>query len=417
MRRVSRFLAAMAAGLLAVTSAQPAAATPHPRSGEWWFSAWGIESDVWPVTKGAGITVAVLDTGVNAALPELSGAVLKGGDSTGEKTDGRKDLDQRDDGHGTGMAALIAGRGGGRSGFVGIAPEVKILPIHDAVRFGDKNGAFESFAAGIRFAVDHGAKVINFSQGVTSETMKDHCDPGVQDAITYAIDHDAVVVASAGNNGDTSNWAELPASCPGVVAVGAFNPALQAWSGTQRQPYVAVAAPGDGVPVIGKHGQYYPDGSGTSASAALTSGAIALIRAANPHMPARTVVQRLIATARPLGKARWNDQTGYGAIQITAAMNPSRYPVAANSPNPVYAVFDKWRMSGDGTPPASNRSASPQTQDRDGGRTSALPFVIGGVTFLLIVVVLIIILISRRRRFLREPRAMGQTPLSESRRR
>jgi hypothetical protein len=82
--------------LLAVLApVRPAAATPHPLSGEWWFSVWGIESDVWPVTKGAGVTVAVLDTGVNAALPELSGAVLKGEDSTGGKTDGRKDLDER----------------------------------------------------------------------------------------------------------------------------------------------------------------------------------------------------------------------------------------------------------------------------------------------------------------------------------
>src|SRR5262249_22430653 len=151
---------------------------------------------------GKGVTVAVLDTGVDAAVPELSGVVSKGGDTTGAKTDGRKDLDDRDGGHGTGMAAFIAGQGGGRCGFVGIAPEARILPVHSNVRFGDKNNAFESYAAGIRFAVDHGAKVINLSQGVTSESMKNHCDPGLQDAIGYAVDHDAVIVASAGNTGN-----------------------------------------------------------------------------------------------------------------------------------------------------------------------------------------------------------------------
>ena len=395
MRHIARALAGVAAALLAVAPVQPAAAVTHPRSDEWWFSAWGVESDVWPVTKGAGVTVAVLDTGVNAALPEFSGAVLKGGDSTGEKSDGRKDLDEEKHGHGTGMAALIAARGGGSSGFVGIAPEAKILPVHDSVKFGDKNNAFDSFAVSIRFAVDHGAKVINISQGVNSDAMDEHCDPDVQDAIAYAIDHDVVVVASSGDSGNTSNWPELPGSCAGVLAVGGFGPDLRAWGGTQRQPYVAVAAPGDHIPLIGRNDQFYPNTWGTSASAALTSGAVALIRAANPHMPARTVVQRLIATAKPLGKGKWNDKTGYGAIQITAAMNPSRYPVASGAPNPVYASFDKWRASQTGTPPRP--SPSLQAQDQGEHKTSILPFVIGGVV-LVVVVGLAFLLISRRRR-------------------
>ena len=394
---ISRVLAGVAAVLLAVMAMRPAVAAPRPLSGEWWFSVWGIESDVWPQAMGGGVTVAVLDTGVNAALPELSGVVLEGGDSTGRKSDGRKDLDPRNGGHGTGMAALIAGQGGGTTGFVGIAPKAKILPVHDASEFGDKNGQFEALAAGIRFAVDHGAKVISISQGVTSETMDNHCESGVQDAIAYAIDHDAVVVASAGNTGNTSNWTELPASCPGVLAVGAIDPSLRPWHGTQRQPYVAVAAPGDGVPLVGKRGELFPNSWGTSISAALTSGAVALIRSRNPHMPARTVVQRLIATAHPLGKSRWNNQTGYGAIQITAAIDPSRHPVAASAPNPVYARFDKWRASRHGTPPTPSPSAPLQAQDRDKHKTSALPYAIAG-SALVVVMTLAIVLIARRRR-------------------
>lgn len=400
--RYGRLIGAAAAVLLASAPLQPADATPSPLRGEWWFSAWGIQSDVWPVTKGSGVTVALLDTGVNAALPELSGAVVKGGDSTGENTDGRRDLDDRNGGHGTAMAALIAGQGRGRSGYVGIAPDVKILPIHDSVRFGDKNNAFESYATGLRFAVDHGAKVANFSQGITSETMKNHCEPGLQDAIAYAIDHDVVVVASSGDTGDSTNWTELPGSCAGVLAVGGFGPDLRAWAGTQRQPYVAVAAPGDGIPAIGKNAELDPDSSGTSSAAALTSGAIALIRAANPRMPARTVVQRLIATAHPLGKAPWNDRTGYGAIQITAAMNPRRYPVAADAPNPVYASFDKWRAS---QAPVSTRSPSSQAQDQGRRKSPPLLFVLGGVA-LLIVVILSIVHVSRRRR----PSRANRTP-------
>jgi type VII secretion-associated serine protease mycosin len=338
------------------------------------------------------VTVAVLDTGVNAALPELAGVVVEGEDSTGEKTDGRRDLDQRDGGHGTEMAALIAGQGGGRTDFVGIAPEAKILPIHDTSRLGDQNGAYESYARAIRFAADHGAEVINMSQGVTSASLDGHCDSGVQDAIAYAADRDVVIVASSGNTGSTSNWPELPGSCAGVLAVGAIDPALRPWKGTQRQPYVAVAAPGTKIPTVGKKGELFPDGRGTSASAALTSGAVALIRSRNPRMSARTVVQRLIATARPLGASRWNEQTGYGAIQITSAMNPERYPVPGTSPNPVYAALDKWRSTRYGTPVPS----VPATQRKSrAGSGSAVPYILG-VLGGLVVVALSSALIARR---------------------
>ncbi|GAB2865108.1 type VII secretion-associated serine protease mycosin [Actinoallomurus bryophytorum] len=408
MKRGGHLLAAALTLLSVVMPVRAEATTPHPRSTEWWFSVWGIESDVWPVTKGAGVTVAVLDTGVNAALPELSGVVLKGEDSTGGKTDGRRDLDDREGGHGTAMAAMIAGQGGGTTDFVGIAPEAKILPIHDAGRLGDKNGLFESYAEGIHFATDHGAKVINFSQGVTSATMDGHCEPGIQSAIAYAVDHDVVVVASAGNTGNTTNWPELPGSCAGVLTVGAIDPALRPWKGTQRQPYVAVAAPGDRIPSIGKKGELYRDGRGTSASAALTSGAVALIRSSNPHMPARTVVQRLIATARPSGGSRWNDQTGYGAIQITSAMNPKRYPVSADAPNPVYAALDKWRAAQRGS--VVRPQPSPQAQKRDTSGSS-FPLALGGA----VLIALTALVVVYRRRSRRSPPAMADEPMNEYR--
>lgn len=403
------YLLAIAVALLAVTTpARPAAATPHPRPGEWWFSVWGIERDVWPATKGAGVTVAVLDTGVNATLPELSGVVLKGEDSTGGKTDGRKDLDDREDGHGTGMAALIAGQGGGRTGFVGIAPAAKILPIHDTARLGDKYGLYEAYARGIRFATDHGAKVINFSQGVTSATMEEHCEPDVQNAIAYAADHDVVVVASAGNTGNTTNWPELPASCAGVLTVGAIGPTLRPWKATQRQPYVAVSAPGDKIPTVGKKGELFTDGAGTSASAALTSGAIALIRSRNPRMSARMVVQRIIATAKPLDGSQWNSRTGYGAIQITSAMNPKRYPVPTNAANPVYAGLDKWRAR-NGSPVRTQ--PSPQVAKRNPS-APILPLALGGAA--LIVLAAFVVVVISRRRSRRAPRTAGE-PMNEYR--
>lgn len=340
MRHTVRLFAGFAA-LCLLTTGPTASAEPQPRVDEWWFSAWGVQKAVWPLSRGAGITVAVLDSGVNASVPELSGAVLKGSDTTGEKSDGRKDFDVEKDGHGTAMAALIAAQGGGRSGFMGIAPEAKILPVHVTNKLGDV-GFFQALADGIRFAVDHGAKVINMSQGETSATLPDHCDPGVEDAVAYAVRHDVVLVASAGNTGNTTNWPELPASCPGVLAVGAIDGMLRPWNGTQRQPYVAVAGPGYGIGWVGRSGNYHPNSWGTSAASALTAGAVALIRSRNPQMPASTVVQRLIATAHHTGSSGWSNQTGHGPIQISSAMNIERYPVSPNAPNPVYDAFRKW---------------------------------------------------------------------------
>jgi membrane-anchored mycosin MYCP len=177
-------------------------------------------------------------------------------------------------------------------------------------------------------------------------------------------------VASAGNTGNTTNWPELPASCAGVLTVGAIGPTLRPWAGTQRQPYVAVAAPGDRIPTIGKKGVLFTSGSGTSASAALTSGAIALIRSMNPHMSARTVVQRLIGTAKPLDGSKWNSRTGFGAIQITSAMNPKRYPVPANAPNPVYAGLDKWRAAQHSSLVRTSPSPSVKKPDKTGWKIS-----------------------------------------------
>jgi membrane-anchored mycosin MYCP len=390
-----RLFAAVAAVALTVMTPLPAHALPRPRSDEWWFSAWGVQKDVWPITRGAGVTVAVLDTGVNAKLPELSGAVLKGGDTTGAKTDGRRDLDKQGGGHGTGMAALIAGQGGGSTGFTGIAPGAKILPVRVDSKFGDKSSLFEAFAAGIRFAVDHRAKVINLSMAVNSAAMPDRCDSDVQDAIAYAIQHDVVVVAGAGNTGDTDNWPMMPASCPGVLAVGAIDPKLRPWKGSQRQSYVAVAAPGAGSGIVGAKDEYFPQAWGTSIATALTSGVVALIRSHNPRMPARTVVQRLIATTLRTGGGGRNDQTGYGPIQITSAMNPQRYPVAADVPNPVYQAFDRWQATRYGvgsSPPAVKPSAAGEIHKRKG----ILPFVVGGAAFVIVVGIIVVILARAR---------------------
>jgi subtilisin family serine protease len=333
---------------LAVAAASPARSAPadglpslRPLPGEWWFSAWDIQTRVWPLTQGAGVRVGLLDSGVQASLPDLRGAVVPGGDTTGAGTNGLTDDAQGDDGHGTAMAALIVGQGAG-GGPVGIAPAAKVLPVRVGGLHGTSpEGSDATIAAGIRYAVRRGVQVINMSlEGVTSSPTG--CDPVLQDGVAYALEHDVVVVASAGNDSQTGNPAEDPASCAGVLAVGAINPNLSLWPDSEQQPYVAVTAPGNQVGFLGMDGRYFPDGYGTSDAAALVSGAVALVRSRYPSMPWHQVVARIINTALPKGGTVPNDSFGYGIVRIPGALDAARYKVPASDPNPVYQAYQQW---------------------------------------------------------------------------
>jgi membrane-anchored mycosin MYCP len=368
-----RLLAALGVlGVLGVTmvSAPPAgaAAVPQPRPEQWYFSPWSIEQKVWPITQGQGVTVALLDGGVNTALPEVSGVVLPGVDLTGHHTDGHTDLSTK--GHSTSMAALIAGQGGGFSRLVGTAPGAKILPV--AVESGvTEPGPFATrLSNGIRYAADHGAKVIAMPIGVTGPSP---CPDVVMDAIAYAVRHDVVLVAAAGNSGNTVNDVEFPGACPGVLAVGATDDFSRPWSHTQSQAYVSVAAPGVNIPTTGDNeNYYYPHSNGTSISSTLVAAAAALVRSANSSMPAREVVRRLVGTALDVGTPGRDLQTGYGIVRINRALYPS-YSVAANSPNPPYERFDQWQNSRNGKPTAT---AAPTASPKSGGKAGPVILVV-----------------------------------------
>jgi subtilisin family serine protease len=202
--------------------------------GQWWFTAWQIPK-VWAAgARGQGITVAVVDSGVQASRPELRGVVLPGTDFHGG--DGRTDHSQQVDGgnrgHGTAMAMFIAGQGG-PSGLVGIAPEAKILPL---VRQKDDGDVVRS----IRWAVDHGAKVINMSYGIGGD-----CSDDDHAAVRYALEHGAVVVSGSGNEGlRTEQGINRPTNCLGVLNVAAVDNQLTVWRKSSSGPFVGVAAPG-----------------------------------------------------------------------------------------------------------------------------------------------------------------------------
>ncbi|MGW4772293.1 S8 family serine peptidase [Nocardia sp. NPDC004278] len=364
----------------------PAEATPGPHSEEWWFDSFAIESIVWPLTKGAGVTVAVLDTGVNADLPEFNGVVLPGADFNGTGTDGRQDTDP-ESGHGTGMASLIAAQGGGPTNWVGIAPEARILSVVDRETSPDVE------ARSIRYAVDHGAKVVSMSHADIATAYPDHCPPQVLDAVAYAAKKDAVLVASAGNDGDGGNDPQYPAACPGVVAVGAYDHQGDPWEKTQRQDYVTVAGPGVDVGSIGKDGRLYHHGYGTSQATALVAGAVALIRSKFPDESARRIVQRITATVTDVGPSGRDDQTGYGALSLRNALRQS---VPTTAPNPVYERLDK-ALAAQGTTPSAGPSA-PAASHTNGSSplSTVVTFVVVFATIILGIVIAAVIK-SRRR--------------------
>ncbi|WP_119731593.1 S8 family serine peptidase [Thermomonospora amylolytica] len=361
--------------LMATAAAAPgAAAAQAPRAEQWWFTTWGIQDQIWPHSKGAGVTVAVLDSGVQADIPELAGAVVPGLNLETGSGDGRTDQDSAGGGHGTGMATTIASRGG-PTGFMGVAPEAKILPV---VAQGHA-----ALVKGIRAAADRGARVINISKGAPGS-----CPDDMQQAIKYAIDRNAVVVASAGNTGHTDNSSLYPANCRGVLAVGGSTIQNGVWANSQRHPYVDVAAPAEQAGAVVKDGRYWTSDGGTSSAAALTSGAIALVMSKYPKMSNREVVRQLIASAKDIGPAGRDDRSGHGLIRPRLIFSGE---VPKNTGNSVFEEYDQWAKSaggsggsGDGGSGGSNAPVKAPKTDNTG---SFVIFGIVGGAFLLILVV------------------------------
>ena len=407
MRRLTVAVAGLAAaGALAAPAVAAHAATrgytPSPH--EWWFNSWHIQQEVWPVSEGAGVTVGLVDSGVQANIPDLQGVVQPGGDMLGYSTSGEQDYESNG-GHGTAMAALIAGQGNG-IGPVGIAPKVKILPVHAI----DPSSSMTPVAQGIKYAVDHGASVINLSVGFNAPSATS-CDPQLQSAVSYALARNAVVVAASGDTNKGGSGPEEPGTCAGVLAVGGVEPNGSLWQYSTQGPYVSVAAPGDHLFIVNSNGQQYSvTASGTSSSSALVSAAAALIRAKNPSMPWYKVDQQLIGTALPDGPQP-NNGTGYGIIDIAKALTTT---VPASAPNPPYARYQAYLKSIGQSSGSSGHGpgAQPSATAKSAKGSGTLIIVLVVVIVLLIVAALIIVMVTRgrSRRGPRNPGGGGYPP-------
>jgi type VII secretion-associated serine protease mycosin len=320
-RAFGRLLTVLLAGSLTLLPSAEAHADGI-RAQQWALDALHTEQ-AWRTTKGAGITVAVLDTGVDARHPDLAGNVLTGKDMVGF---GARRGDRAWARHGTAMAGIIAGHGhgaGNADGVMGIAPEAKILPVRVILEDGDsargkaRNTRGNALAEGIRWAADHGADVINLSLGDDSKSA--HPEPAEDEAVQYALNKGAVVVASAGNGGEKGDHISYPAAYPGVIAATAVDRVGTRAPFSTRRWYATVSAPGVDVVIADPDDRYY-EGWGTSAASAFVSGAAALVKAAHPGLAPAQVKQLLEDTARNAPDGGRDDSRGFGFVDPAAAI-------------------------------------------------------------------------------------------------
>ncbi|MGK5672785.1 type VII secretion-associated serine protease mycosin [Micromonospora sp. URMC 106] len=299
-----------------------AQAAPRPngadriRSDQWHLTYLKI-TEAHQLTQGAGVTVAVPDTGVDPH-PDLRDNLLPGIDIIpGGSGDGRRDRDS----HGTSMAGLIAAHGqGGKMGALGIAPKAKILPIFDSPPNGE--GEPDALAQGIEYAVSEGADVINISSvGASSARLRR--------AIDSALASDVVVVAGVGNR-PRNQAVGFPASHPGVIAVGGIDRTGKRAALSVTGAEVDVAAPAVDIYSTSYDGKY-SKGAGTSGATAIVAGAVALIRSKYPDLPASEVAHRLVATAVDKGPPGRDDEYGYGVIDLVAALTADVPPLGFGS--------------------------------------------------------------------------------------
>jgi subtilisin family serine protease len=329
-RRAGAILAVLGcAAWMAVLPSTAAAADTIRDNQQWVLNMMNVPA-AWQLTQGAGVTVAVIDSGVNPDVSDLTGSVTDGPDYTGIST---PPANPNWGVHGTWMASLIAGHGhapDGDSGVIGIAPRSKILsirvipdrtdPHYSRYEHEQEPSIQESLARGIEYAVQHDAQVISMSIGYSAP------NGAVRQALQDAFSHGVVVVASAGNSGAPSGPSDagrapesFPADYPGVISVGAVDSAGAVAGFSSDNLSVQVAAPGVSVPAQGRDGQYWWV-SGTSPACALVAGVAALIKSKYTDLAPNLVARALTSTTTSQPAGGYDSQVGFGIVDAAAAL-------------------------------------------------------------------------------------------------
>ncbi|MEU9049534.1 type VII secretion-associated serine protease mycosin [Streptomyces sp. NPDC048384] len=373
-------------GALLLTSA-PTASADYVRDQQWVLDVFSMQ-DTWAETQGEGATVAVVDSGVDGSHPDLTGQVLDGKDFTGGGNAQEDSI-----GHGTKMASIIAGHGHGTQnsdGVIGLAPKAKILPLRTLQTREDRN-LDEAWGAAVRYAVDHGANVINLSFGSDggSKTLS-----AGRDAIAYAQARDVVVVAASGNEGSVA--VSEPAALPGVVSVGAVDEDANLWADSNTGKGLTLTAPG--VKIVGANNTMsngYGVSSGTSEATAYVSAAAALVRSKYPDLTAGQVINRLIKSASFLGhkglKAP-DEEYGYGIIRPRQAVTMD-IP-AGPKKNPLGQLKSSTSTSSEA---ANGTDTSAQAKKKKKSSSSSLLLVAGGVAVVVVIGAIAFVVLRNRR--------------------
>lgn len=294
------------------------AVNPEPLAPAQWNLPMVGATDAWASSQGAGVVVAVIDTGLDAAHPDLAGRVLAEIDLLPEVTPAPEQ-----NGHGTRVASLIAGSLNG-AGMAGVAPQATILPISalDPAGYGDSS----TVARAIIAAADAGARVINLSLGGPDR------DPVLDEACAYAFSKGAIVVAAGGNSYLNGNQVQYPAASPNVLAVASVDRNGTPSGFSNTGPHIDIAAPGEGI-LAALPGGGYDEESGTSFAAPHVAAAVALVLAANPALTsaeAASVVQ-MTAADDASGNGR-DDQLGQGIVRADRAVATALTVTSAGLP-------------------------------------------------------------------------------------
>lgn len=286
----------------AAVQPRPSAEAPATPNDPLWSSSWSFSKTnaaaAWNTTGTSELVVAVLDTGVDLSHPDLQGSFVQGYDVV------NRDDDPSDDhGHGTMVAGVVAARANNGLGGVGACSRCSLMPVK--VISGNGSGNAADVAEGLRWAADHGARVINLSFTLSGP------DENVAQAIEYARARSIVIVAAAGNAGTAD--VTFPASYPGVVSVAASDAADARYDWSSYGSWVRLAAPGCNLTTAA--GGSYGDFCGTSSATAFVSGLAGLARSLAPSVSADVIGDALAAHAVPVG-----DFVSVGRVDVKAAL-------------------------------------------------------------------------------------------------